>query len=128
MRVLVCGSRDWDDAVALFEECSRLVDEYRREVLHESYAPVLVMHGDSGRADTWADAWAQLSLHQYKRFPAKWRVDGEFNPRAGFDRNLEMLDEGPDLVIAFQKNESRGTQHTINEARKRGIPVEVITA
>jgi SLOG family YspA-like protein len=128
VKVLICGSRDWDDAVLLFEECSQLVDEYRREILHESYASVLVMHGDSGRADIWADAWAQLSHHDYKRFPAKWRVNGVYNPQAGFERNIQMLDQEPDLVIAFQKNESKGTQHTINEARKRGIPVEVITA
>lgn len=40
-------------------------------------------------------------------------------------RNLAMLDEKPDLVIAFQINGSAGTQHTIDQARKRGIPVEV---
>jgi hypothetical protein len=39
-----------------------------------------------------------------------------------------MLDTGPDLVLAFQRNGSRGTQHTIDEARARGIPVEVFTA
>jgi hypothetical protein len=128
VKVLVCGSRDWDDAVLFFEECSRHVDDYRREILNESYASVLVMHGNSGRADIWADAWAQLGLHDYKRFPAKWRVNGVYNPQAGFERNIEMLDQNPDLVIAFQKNGSRGTQHTIDEARKRGIPVEVITA
>ena len=128
MKVLVCGSRDWDDALLLFGECSRLVDEYRREILHESYAPVLVLHGDSGRADIWADAWAQIEEHEYRRFPALWRVNGVYNPRAGFERNVEMLGHKPDLVIAFQKNESGGTQHTIDEARKRGIPVEVISA
>jgi hypothetical protein len=36
-----------------------------------------------------------------------------------------MLDTKPDLVLAFQRDGSRGTQHTIDEARKRGIPVEV---
>ena len=58
-----------------------------------------------------------------QRFPADWDTYGK---QAGFIRNIQMLDEKPDLVIAFQKNASRGTQHTINEARKRGIPVEVI--
>lgn len=41
-------------------------------------------------------------------------------------RNIEMLDLGPDLVIAFWDGASRGTLHTMTEARKRGIPVEVI--
>lgn len=32
-----------------------------------------------------------------------------------------------DLVIAFWDGESKGTAHTIGEARKRGIPVEVVS-
>jgi hypothetical protein len=39
-----------------------------------------------------------------------------------------MLDDEPDRVLAFQRNGSRGTQHTIDEARRRGIPVEVVDA
>ena len=126
MKVLICGSRDWDDAVLLFDECSYLVDKYRSEVLHESNQDVLVLEGDSGRADLWADAWAQLSLHQVKRFPAKWRENGVYNPLAGFERNSEMIAETPDLVIAFQKNHSRGTQDTIDKALALGIPVEIV--
>jgi hypothetical protein len=58
-------------------------------------------------------------------FPANWKHYGK---AAGYIRNLAMLDTGPDLVLAFQRNGSRGTQHTIDEARRRGIPVEVFTA
>jgi hypothetical protein len=126
--VLVSGSRDWDDAVLLFEELSRITDEYRSQVLHESYAPILVLEGDSGRADLWADAWAQLGLHEVERFPAQWRENGVYNPQAGFERNSAMLARIPDVVIAFQKNKSRGTQDTIDKARAAGIPVEVISA
>lgn len=126
--VLVCGSRDWDDAVLLFEECSRIVDEYRREILHESYAPVIVLHGDSGRADLWAEAWAQTNGHDFERFPARWRENGVYNPQAGFERNSEMIARVPDVVVAFQKYSSRGTQDTIDKAEALGIPVEKITA
>ena len=38
-----------------------------------------------------------------------------------------MLDEKPDEVIAFQLNSSKGTQHTIDNALKRGIPTRVFT-
>lgn len=53
---------------------------------------------------------------------AKWDKHGK---RAGYLRNIEMLDMNPRLVIAFQREGSRGTQHTIDEARKRGIETEV---
>jgi len=53
--------------------------------------------------------------------PAMWRNGNG----AGHARNRAMLDLRPDLVISFQRNGSRGTQGTIDEARRRGIDVEV---
>jgi hypothetical protein len=37
-----------------------------------------------------------------------------------------MLETKPDLVIAFHRDGSTGTAHTIAEATKRDIPVERI--
>lgn len=58
-----------------------------------------------------------------KVMKANW---GLYGKRAGYVRNAAMLDEGPELVIAFWDDESKGTQHTIREATNRGIPVEII--
>jgi hypothetical protein len=38
-----------------------------------------------------------------------------------------MINSEPDLVLAFQRDQSPGTQHTIGLARKREIPVEIFT-
>ncbi len=48
--------------------------------------------------------------------------------RAGLDRNVRMLDSKPDLALAFWDGQSRGTGHTITEARRRNIPVTVVTS
>lgn len=110
VKVLVCGSRDWDDYEAIAVQLDR-------------FSPGTdVIHGNARGADRIAaKIAANLGLH-VRAFPADWREQGK---RAGVVRNIAMLDENPDLVIAFQRNGSRGTQHTIDEARKRGIPVEV---
>lgn len=113
MRVLVCGSRDWTNYDAVVSALTDLPGEH---------GPITVVHGDARGADHDADVAARYLGFAVERHPAKWRTHGK---RAGFLRNIEMLDSGIDLVIAFQLNGSRGTQHTINEARKRGIPVEV---
>jgi hypothetical protein len=114
MKVLVCGSRDWADE-------DRIAD-----VLAE-YAPdhPTILHGAARGADSIADRVAKLYGYEVKPFAADWYGMGR---RAGIVRNLRMLDEEPDLVVAFQRERSRGTQHTIDEARKRGIPVEVHSA
>ena len=114
MKVLVCGSRNWTNQDAVFR---RLWDL-------PPYSEII--HGGAPGADCMASRFAQMTCctervfrPDYKRHKPQWA------PKA---RNLLMLDEKPDLVIAFQRNGSRGTQHTIDEARRRGIPVEVHTA
>lgn len=119
MKVLVCGSRDW-----LYP--SRI--HARLDALGAQHGKVTVIHGDSRGADKQAAAAAAALGHEVHAFPANWRPLGRYDARAGFVRNIAMLDEAPGLVLAFQRNGSRGTQHTIDQARKRGIPVEVHTA
>lgn len=57
-------------------------------------------------------------------FPADWRPNGVYDKAAGFKRNVKIV-EAADRIIAFQFDKSKGTQHTINIARKVGKPVEL---
>jgi len=113
MRVLVCGSRDWGDMDVIADRMADLP------------ATCQVLHGAARGADQMAASIADLFGMEAFAFPADWEKYGK---RAGILRNLQMLDEQPDLVLAFQRDGSRGTQHTVDEARRRGIPVEVHTA
>jgi hypothetical protein len=110
MKVLVCGSREWDDYEAVAIQLGRFPEGTD------------VIHGNARGADRIAAKIAVHLGHRVRAVPANWQTEGK---RAGILRKLRLLDEQPDLVIAFQVNGSRGTQHTIDEARKRGIPVEV---
>lgn len=112
MRVLVCGSRDWADEDVIADRLADLP------------ANTQILHGAARGVDQIAANIADLYGLEVFAFPADWAVHGR---RAGIMRNLVMLDEHPDLVLAFQRDGSRGTQHTIDEARRRRIPVEVRT-
>jgi hypothetical protein len=111
--VLICGSREWDDFAAIHEAVEAL--------------PLgsTVIHGGARGVDTIAGGFAHRRGLTVKFVRAEWERWGR---AAGFIRNLAMLDECPDRVIAFQCGQSRGTQHTINEALKRDIPVTVVRA
>jgi hypothetical protein len=113
LRVLVCGSRDWEKPAMI------------RERLAQLPPGSTIVHGAARGADLMAASIAIGMRFGVDVFPANWKHYGK---AAGYIRNLAMLDTGPDLVLAFQRNGSRGTQHTIDEARRRGIPVEVFTA
>ncbi len=112
MRVLVCGSRGWTDYDAILHRLAQI----------KASLPTIV-HGAASGADTMADRAAKTLNLTVECYPADWATYGK---RAGFIRNEQMLDTGVGLVIAFWDGRSRGTQHTIESAKRRGIPVEVI--
>lgn len=118
MRVLVCGSRHFNDEVLLDKVLSEVFDE-----------TCVLIDGMAKGADTLAFRWLykkfpDLWQHMSDRYPAKWEEHGK---AAGPIRNKQMIDYGkPDLVIAFLAPNSRGTANMISQAEKAGIPVKVI--
>jgi SLOG family YspA-like protein len=113
MKVLVCGSRDW------------WRDDIMRERLKQLPRGTEIIHGGARGADRMAGVIANGLGFKVTEFPARWRKRGRVDRSAGLERNLLMLDQEPDLVLAFHLYNSTGTAHTVAQARKRGIPVEV---
>lgn len=67
--------------------------------------------------DAYVDNWWYCDIYR-----ADWDTHGK---AAGPIRNRVMLDEGPDILLAFWDGKSRGTKDCINAAVARGIPVNV---
>lgn len=113
MIVLVCGDRFWTDEGKIRERLGKLP------------AGTTVIHGAQRGADSLAGQVAKGFGLKVRGFPADWTKYGK---AAGPIRNREMLDQKPDLVIAFHPNleGSKGTKDTVTEAWRRGIPVELI--
>lgn len=109
--VLVCGSRGWTDAAAI----------ERR--LRELPAGTTIIHGRARTgADALADRIARRLRFRVETYPADWK---RFGLGAGPIRNRVMLGLDPSVVLAFWDGISTGTADCIDEARRRGIPVEV---
>lgn len=115
MKVLVCGSRDWIKYHVIRRRLAELPEDTE------------IIEGGAPGADLMAkDAARSLGL-DYVEHGANWIR----HPKAaGPIRNRKMLDRNPDieLVIAFPLPQSKGTIDMIDEARKRGIEVEVYEA
>jgi hypothetical protein len=115
-RVLVTGSRDWVDDLALHEALS----DYRSTV---APAPLVVVHGACRTgADALADAWARARGIRVERHPALWRLGGVYNPQAGLSRNRKMVELGAAVCLAFIRSGSRGATHCAKLAEEAGIP------
>ena len=113
MKVLVCGSREWTHRQAIYDRVAELPDD------------TTVIQGCALGADLFARNAAVRRGLFYVDVPCAGIHWDKHGPSAGHKRNHVMLDLGPDLVIAFQLNGSSGTQGTLDEARRRGIPVEI---
>ena len=80
-----------------------------------------MFHGAARGADSIADEWKHLGV-DVRPYPADWT---RFRKSAGPIRNRQMLDDQPDLVVAFHDDlaASKGTKDCVEEAARRGIPV-----
>ena len=116
MRVIVCGSRRWRDRDRISDRLYHLVMEHGGDIT--------IVHGAAQGADRIAHQEAQKAGLLVEPHPADW---GGLGKRAGLVRNTVMASLGADLCVAFWDGRSTGTAHMMDEARKQGIPVEVVT-
>jgi hypothetical protein len=128
VRILVTGSRTWDDPDYIWQVLDGLLAEAGEMVLHHGACKL--------GADQAAHFWA-LRKHRegqkvlVVKHPARWRrSDGSTDKSAGFRRNAEMVtavvhaDLAQTAVChAFIRGNSPGATHCANTAEKAGIPV-----
>lgn len=117
-RILVTGSRDWDDWETIVDGISFVQAIYSNE--NENITLVV------GRCPTGADYIAErlavLLGWEIEPHPADW---DKYGKAAGPIRNKEMVDSGADMCIAFPKGASRGTRGCIKLAMEAGIHCEI---
>lgn len=116
MKILVTGSRKWDDP--------KFIEGVL--VMFNRQGGICVVHGDCPQGVD-AIAKAVCDKHQIAQFPypACWEILGT---GAGVLRNTEMLvSEAPDCVMAFWDGLSRGTADMVKKALRNGTPVRRYT-
>lgn len=106
--VMVTGSRKWTTTKKIFD----VLDELN---------PLIVVHGGADGADNIAHKWCKKRGRQ----AWVWFPDWDKGKGAALDRNVSMLELGPNVVCAFPMPDSRGTRFTIRKAEEMGIEVRV---
>ena len=111
LKIVVTGSRDWTDTARI-----------RRALQAVPGGPHVLLHGDCRGADRIAAGIARNLCWKVEAFPARWDLYGK---AAGPIRNREMLEERPDLVLAFPLPGSQGTADCVEKALRLGLKVKV---
>lgn len=112
MKILVCGSRGFNNKGLL----KKYLDFYFKD------DDTLISGGAVG-ADTLAEYYAANRKLKMDIFHPEW---DKYGTSAGFIRNETMVEQNPDLVIAFWDGKSRGTDNTMSHARKKKIPTLIV--
>jgi YspA, cpYpsA-related SLOG family len=113
-RLMVTGSRTWDDKEVIVHELQFIAKKYKNVVL---------VSGHAVGADRLAEevaielGWA-VEIHE-----PDWKLNGR---SAGYKRNTAMLESGVQAVLAFHKDESTGTADAIRKAKERDVPTRVL--
>jgi hypothetical protein len=125
-RVLVTGSRDWEDHDELWGHLYQAVLDVTGHPVWSQPggappADLVFVHGDYKRgADRLTRVWCERYGVIQDPHPAKWT---RYGPGAGPKRNQEMVDLGADFCLAFPLGVSKGTRDCMRRADAAGIPV-----
>jgi len=113
MKVIICGSRDFND-YKYMEKC----------IERSGFNITEIVSGAAKGADSLGERYAKEHDIKLTRFPADWNSLGK---KAGPIRNQQMIDYVyPDGgLIAFPINESIGTRDSIRRAENKGLHVRV---
>ena len=116
MRIVVCGTRTFDNKKLLFSTLDKLTAKLDK---------ILVVSGGAKGADRLGEDWALSNGFTVEIYHAEW---DKLGPKAGPIRNSEMVDScsNKDALIAFWDGESSGTKDILEKARKKGMKVRVI--
>lgn len=124
-RILVTSSRTWDREDVIWGA----LDHLAAGALTAGFDRVVVVHGACERGgDAQADGWylarrAEGMPVGVERHPANW---SEHRQRAGYVRNLAMVQTSPDVCLAAIRDESKGATMCAELAERAGITVQVL--
>jgi hypothetical protein len=113
MKVIIAGSRNFNDYDKLFQVCTRTL-------LNKN--EIEIVSGTANGADKLGEKFAIDNGYSLKKFPANWE---KFGIKAGSKRNAEM-GEYADGLIAFWDGKSKGTKNMIALAKRKKLRVRIV--
>lgn len=126
LRVIIAGSRDFDDFSKLMNSSMEILTEISKK--RDDLDRIRIISGTARGADKLGEQYAKIAHYELSKFPADWDKLGK---RAGYVRNAEMAkfaveDDSYGVLIAFWDGQSRGTKHMIDLAKRYGLEVHVV--
>lgn len=114
-RVIIAGTRTFDDYEFLCYHCDYFLSEMRKK------RRIVIVSGRANGADQMGERYARERGYSLRTYPANWERYGN---RAGPIRN-ELMAQNADALIAYWDGRSPGTKNMIDMARDYGLLVRI---
>lgn len=82
-----------------------------------------IISGGAVGTDSMARRWAEENRIKIVEYLPEY---DKFRPKIAPLKRNHTIVENADIMVAFQMNNSKGTEYTINLAKKKGIPIRII--
>lgn len=112
MKVIIAGSRNFNDYDLLFNKCDNALS---------NQTDIEIVSGTAYGADTLGEKYATERGYKIKLFPADWNSHGKM---AGYFRNREMA-KYADALICFWDAKSKGSKMMIDLENEHKLKVKV---
>ena len=114
-KVIIAGGRDFNNYELLKNKC----DYYLSNL---DNTEIVIISGVARGADSLGEKYAKERGYKIDSYPANWNKYGK---SAGYRRNKEMVDIAS-AAICFWDGKSKGTKHTIDLCKEKGIPIKIV--
>lgn len=122
MKLAIVGSRNFNDRFLMAEYLAVFATAYSKDGYSEEPPDIEIISGGAKGADSLGERFAKIYRMPVTIFKPDW---DKYGKSAGFIRNQTIVDNC-DIVLAFWDGKSKGTQDTINKAKKAKKPTFII--
>lgn len=113
MKIIIAGSRDFNDYELLDKEVSSILNSLVGVPMNN----MIILSGGAKGADKLGERYSILNKFNLKKYPANW---DKYGKSAGFIRNAEMA-KLADILIAFWDGKSKGTKDMIDRMSDKKV-------
>ena len=114
-KVIIAGGRDFNNYELLKAKCDYYLSNLDK-------ADVVIVSGAARGADKLGEQYAKERGYKIDSHRADW---DKYGKSAGYRRNKEMVDIAS-AAICFWDGKSKGTKHTIDLCKEKGIPYKIV--
>lgn len=116
-KIIVAGGRDFNN----YNLLEKKLDFYLSNKNNEGY-DITIISGRANGADSLGEKYAINKGYNVEYYPADWDKHGK---SAGYKRNVQMANVA-DACVVFWDGKSKGSEHMINIAKSKDLPLKIV--